>query len=237
MAEPTIFIAIIAGLVSFASPCVLPILPGFLGYLGGSNAVGSTNRWTLFLNSVFFVLGFSVIFAALGVLLNTVLEGVSYTVQEWLSRVGGIIIILFGLFILGVLKIPFLMQEKKFHVEKKDRSKAAGFGTSFVFGAAFAVGWSPCVGAILGTILALAIATPGKGFILLLAYALGLGIPFLVVGLFASQALALLQKSTRFLKYFNMVVGVLLIAMGILVFLGKLAAIANLAASWWVMSS
>ena len=225
MVETTIVVAFIAGIVSFVSPCVLPLIPGFLAYLSGTSTGKEGTRLKIFLNSVAFVLGFSVVFALLGVLLNTILERVSYNVQTWLSRIGGIIIILFALYILGLIKINFLEREHKFSVKKKF---SITYVTSFVFGAAFAVGWTPCVSAILGSILALAVTKPSLSFVLLLSYALGLGIPFLLVGLFTSQAIKLISKSETVLKYFNIIVGILLLILGILVFTNKLNVVANL---------
>ncbi len=225
MVETTIIVAFAAGLISFVSPCVLPLIPGFLAYLSGTSTGQQGARLKVFLNSVAFVLGFSVIFALLGVLLNTVLERVSYNVQTWLSRIGGVIIILFALYILGLIKISFLEREHKFAVKKKF---SVTYLTSFVFGAAFAVGWTPCVSAILGSILALAVTKPGLSFILLLSYALGLGLPFLLVGLFTTQATQLISKSATFFKYFKIIVGILLLILGVLVFTNKLNAVANL---------
>ena len=123
MVEATVIVAFIAGIVSFVSPCVLPLIPGFLAYLSGTSAGQEGARLKVFLNSVAFVLGFSVVFALLGVLLNTVLERVSYNVQTWLSRLGGIIIILFALYILGLIKIGFLEREHKLKVKKKSKEK------------------------------------------------------------------------------------------------------------------
>ncbi len=230
MVEPTIVVAFIAGIVSFASPCVLPLIPGFLAYLSGTSTGQQGAKLKMFFNSVAFVLGFSVIFALLGVLLNTILERVSYNVQTWLSRIGGIIIILFALYILGLIKINFLEREHKFAVKKKF---SLTYVTSFVFGAAFAVGWTPCVSAILGSVFALVVTKPGLGFILLMSYALGLGIPFLLVGLFTTQATNLISKSATVLKYFNIVVGILLLILGILVFTNKL----NVVANWFFAAS
>ena len=230
MVEPTIIVAFIAGIVSFVSPCVLPLIPGFLAYLSGTSTTQEGARLKVFLNSVAFVLGFSVIFALLGVLLNTILERVSYTVQTWLSRIGGIIIILFALYVLGLIKMSFLEREHKIAVKKKF---SITYVTSFVFGAAFAVGWTPCVSAILGSVFALAVTKPGLSFILLISYALGLGIPFLLVGLFTSQAINLINKSATVLKYFNIVVGILLLVLGILVFTNKL----NVVANWFFAAS
>ena len=179
-------IAFIAGLVSFISPCVLPIIPGFLAYLAGvAPGEEGSKRTTIFIHSLLFVLGFSVVFALLGVLLNTLLSNVAYGAQIWLSRIGGAIIIIFGLYLLGLLKIPFL---EKSHTIRVISGKRSRYATSFLFGFAFAAGWTPCVGATLGAILGLAASSPGSAFTLLLTYALGLGIPFLVVGFFASRA-------------------------------------------------
>jgi len=183
-------------------------------------------QWNIFLNSVFFVLGFSVIFSIVGVLLQSVLLTVSFTVQQWLGRVGGVVIILFGIYLLGLIKIPFLSREHKFQVKRKFRSN---YITSFVFGAAFAVGWTPCVGAILGAVLTLAVTQPSSAFFLLLAYSLGLGVPFLLVGLFTNQAQGFIQKAGPWLKYFNYFFGVVLIALGVLVFTNQLSRIANVA--------
>lgn len=230
MVEPTIIVAFFAGIVSFVSPCVLPLIPGFLAYLSGTSTGQQGARLKVFLNSVAFVLGFSVIFALLGVLLNTILERVSYNVQTWLSRIGGIIIILFALYILGLIKINFLEREHKIAVKKKF---SVTYVTSFVFGAAFAVGWTPCVSAILGSVFALAVTKPGLGFILLMSYALGLGLPFLLVGLFTGKAIALINRSATVLKYFNIVVGILLLILGILVFTNKL----NVVANWFFAAS
>ena len=224
MVEVTVIVAFIAGIVSFVSPCILPLIPGFLAYLSGTSTGQEGARLKVFLNSVAFVLGFSVIFALLGVLLNTVLERVSYNVQTWLSRLGGVIIILFALYILGLIKISFLEREHKLKVKKKF---SITYVTSFVFGAAFAVGWTPCVSAILGSVLALVATKPALGFVLLMSYALGLGIPFLLVGLFTTQAIKIISKSATVLKYFNIIVGILLLLLGILVFTNKLNVVAN----------
>jgi cytochrome c-type biogenesis protein len=183
-----------------------------------------SERLQIFLNSAAFVLGFSVVFALLGVLLNPALAGVAYSVQAWLSRAGGVIIVFFGLYLVGLIRIPFL---ERTHAMSVKRQFGSRYLTSFVFGAAFAAGWTPCVGAALGAILALAATQPGLSFFLLLSYAVGLGIPFLVVGFFASQTDALIQKHATKLKYINMAFGILLIALGVLVFTQRLSLIAN----------
>lgn len=227
MAEVTIIIAFLAGIVSFLSPCVLPIIPGFLSYLAGAASIeeAKAKRWDIFLNSIFFVLGFSIVFAGVGVLLNTVLEKVAYDAQAWLARIGGIIIIFFGLYLVGLIKIPFLEREHKIAVKKRFNSR---YLTSLLFGAAFAAGWTPCVGAALGAILGLAATVPGAAFVLLLAYSLGLGIPFLIVGLFAAQATGIINKYANLLNYIKIIFGAILIVLGILAFTQNLPLIANL---------
>jgi len=181
-------------------------------------------QWSIFINSVFFVLGFSTIFSLLGVLLQSVLLNVSYTVQQYLGYVGGTVIILFGIYLLGLIKIPFLEQEHKLKIKRRFRYS---YPTSFVFGAAFAVGWTPCIGAVLGGILTLAALNPTSAFALLLSYSLGLGVPFLLVGLFTQQASGLIQRAQPKLKYINYVFGGFLIVLGILVFTNNLARFSN----------
>lgn len=222
----SLVVAFTAGLVSFLSPCVLPIIPGFLAYLAGSmtETPDRAGRIQIFLNSVFFVLGFSLVFAALGVLLNTVLQSVAYDVQMWAARAGGAIVIFFGLYLTGLIKVPFLDRDHKLAVKTKFSSR---YLTSLLFGAAFAAGWTPCVGAALGAILGLAASNPGTAFTLLMAYSIGLGVPFLIVGAFASQAGGVIQKIAPVLVYVNIVFGAILIVLGVLVFTESLPLLGN----------
>lgn len=213
-----------AGVVSFLAPCVLPIVPGFLAYLGGvTTGIQKSSRKEIFLNSIFFVLGFSFIFALLGVLLQTVLVNVGSLVQLWLGRIGGIVIIIFGLYLVGLLHLGFL--EKSHAVKAKKFSSR--YLTSFVFGVAFAVGWTPCAGAVLGGILALAVTSPVSSFFLLLAYSLGLGIPFLIVGLFTESATRFINRFGTASVVINKVFGVILIILGILVFTDNISLLGN----------
>ncbi len=225
MVEVSYLVAFLAGIVSFLAPCVLPLVPGFLIYLAGTTTGDAkSRRRDIIIASILFVAGFSVVFSLLGVLLNTILTSVAYGVQLWLSRAGGLIIIFFGLYLTGLIRIGWLEQEHKFSV-KGIKSK---YVTSFVFGVAFAAGWTPCVGAALGAILGLAATKPGLAFALLLAYSLGLGLPFIITGLFASQAVAWINKYSKMLKYVNIVFGILLIILGILIFTQTLGLVANL---------
>ena len=224
MMLPTLIFAFTAGLISFASPCVLPIIPGFLAYLGGSTVQKSGgHRFRIFLNSACFVLGFATVFSLLGILLNTVLAYAAYDVQAWLARIGGMFMIFFGLYLTGLLKVPFLERPYKPSVKKFDSQ----FLTSFLFGAAFAAGWTPCVGAVLGSIFGLAATQPGSAFSLLFAYSVGLGLPFLTVGLFTGQASAWINRVMRIFPYINMIFGILLIGIGILAFTQMLSLLAN----------
>src|SRR3990167_5446676 len=157
-------------------------------------------QWTIFLNSVFFVLGFSIIFSIVRVLLQSILASISFTVQKWLGYIGGTIIIFFGIYLLGLIKVPFLEQEHKLRVKRKFRYS---YATSFVFGSAFAVGWTPCVGAILGAILTLAVTNPASAFPLMVSFSLGLGVPFLIVGLFTNRAQGVIIRVGNKLKYLN----------------------------------
>ncbi len=188
--------------------------------------MNTSRRFELFLCSLSFVLGFALVFSIVGILLQTVLLNVAGSVQTWLSRIGGIFIIFFGLFLVELIHIPFLERDYKVRVTKKFNSK---YITSFVFGAAFAVGWSPCVGAALGAILVLASTAPTGAFFLLLAYTLGIGVPFLIVGMFAEVAQKYIDKFGSRLSWFKYIFGALLIAIGIFMFVGELNKISNFA--------
>ena len=229
MPDIPVLVAFAAGIVSFLSPCILPIIPGFLSYLAGETASGAAahirpSRLNIFLNSVFFVLGFSIVFALLGVLLNGALAHVAYATQTWLAWIGGAIVIFFGLYLMGFFRIPFLEYDHTLGVPVKFRSRAL---TSLLFGFAFAAGWTPCVGPVLGGIIGIAAAAPGAAFWLLLAYALGLGVPFLIVGLFVAQSAALIDRYVAALRWVNPVFGAILVALGVLVFTQDLPLIAN----------
>ncbi len=226
MSEIPIIVAFIAGTVSFLSPCILPIIPGFLAYLAGesSSNAAKPSRLTIFLNSFFFVVGFSIVFAILGVLLNGILAHSAYAIQTWLAWIGGAVVIFFGLYLMGFFHIPFLEADHKLSPKLKFKSR---YLTSLLFGFAFAAGWTPCVGPVLGGILGLAASAPGQAFYLLLAYAAGLGIPFLIVGLFVAQSSSLINRYVTKIKFVNPVFGVILIVLGVLVLTQNLSLIAN----------
>ncbi len=190
--------------------------------------------WSVFLASVFFVLGFSSVFSLFGVLLQTALASVSSAAEVWLSRLGGIVIILFGLFLLNIFTPEFLSREHTIAVKWRFKSS---YLTSFIFGAAFALGWTPCVSAALGAILALATTSAGSAFFLLFAYTLGIGIPFLLVGLFTAQAQVMINKMGPWLLIFQYIFGVLLVGIGILVFTQELGVLGNFAILTTILTS
>ena len=232
MAEPTIIVALLAGLASFIAPCILPMIPAFLAYISGTtlseikNKEKSNvqrNKINIIANTIFFVLGFSIVFSTLGVLINSVLLENVNQFTDSLNIVAGSIIIIFGIFLILSTKINSLNKEKKFHIKNFKSS----YPMSFVFGLAFAVGWTPCVGPILGTILTLAATTPSISFSLLLAYSTGLGIPFILMGIFYSKSTKIISSMTKHLKYYNIVLGGFIILLGILIFTNQLAYIAN----------
>ena len=233
MSEVTFAVAALAGLGSFLAPCILPMIPAFLAYISGTtlselnqndgSKTVTINRANIILNSVFFVLGFSVVFSVIGVLINGLYSSGAYDIVEGFSQVGGIIIVGFGVFLLLSTKINRLNVEKKIF----PKSTKSSYPMSFVFGLAFAAGWTPCVGPILGTILTLATTTPSIAFNLLLVYSLGLGIPFILMGVFYSSATRLIRAMSKHLKYYNVILGAFIIILGVLVFTNQLAYIAN----------
>jgi cytochrome c-type biogenesis protein len=233
MAEITLAVAALAGLASFVAPCILPMIPAFLAYISGTTVtelsqnsgskVISVNRANIILNTVFFVLGFSVVFATLGVIINSVFANSALGFIDYFNQIGGIIIIAFGVFLILSSRFRSLNIEKKFF---PNRTKAS-YPMSFLFGLAFAAGWTPCVGPVLGTILTLAATTPAMAFNLLLVYSLSLGIPFILIGIFFSRATRVIQSMSKHLRYYSLILGGFIILLGVLVYTNQLAYIAN----------
>lgn len=224
--EVNFAIAFLAGLISFLAPCSGVLVPAFISNLAGTSLTevsqaNNTLRAKVLLNTILFIAGFTVVF----VLLGASIGAVSTTIRggaELLSKIGGSLIILFGLYALGLLKLPFLQAEKRLNLGQFGKVKYLG---SFLVGNAFAIGWTPCVGPILAAILVLA-GTSGSvaaGTTFLLTYSAGLMLPFLLVGLFTAQSAKFLAEHARFLTYVNYFAGILLIFLGILVFTGNLA--------------
>jgi cytochrome c-type biogenesis protein len=207
-------ISFTAGLLSFLSPCVLPLIPSYVTFITGLSLedVQKARRAAL-VHSVLFVLGFSLIFLALGAT-ATVLGRVLLAHRVWLSRVGGALVILFGLYTLGVLNVGALSRERRVHLA----DKPVGYLGTVLVGIAFGAGWTPCIGPILGSILILSSSSAdlSRGLILLTAYSLGLAIPFLLSALLVRQFLALFTRLRRQMVWVTRAAGVLLIAVGLL---------------------
>ncbi|MFC2013831.1 cytochrome c biogenesis CcdA family protein [Chloroflexota bacterium] len=218
-----------AGLLSFLSPCVLPLVPVYLGILGGAQIYqnkAAGMRLPLFLHSFSFVLGFSVVFTALGVL-----AGLSDLDVDaiFLNRIAGSLLICFGLFILVAQKVRWLNYEKRL---TPSLGTTTGYFRSFIVGAAFSLSWTACVGPILGSILVLAAvqATVWQGAYLLAVYSLGLGLPFLIIGAAFGSILPLLRRINQYSHIIHVVSSLLLIIIGILILMDKLGLISSLGA-------
>ncbi len=224
MSEPTLALALAAGLASFLSPCMLPVIPAFLAQLAGTSLdVSDLKRRDVLLGTVLFVAGFSAVFAGLGVVLGAVLQEAATEVLAWLSRLAGTVVIVLGLHLTGLLRLPVL--DRRYRT--RPGTPKTGRLASLLFGASFAVAWTPCVGPILGSTLVLATTQPASAFPLLLAYSLGLGAPFLLVGVFPSRAFAFLKRHRKAAARLHVAFGGVLIGMGVLVFTDKLSLLAN----------
>ena len=227
--------ALAAGLVSFLSPCVLPLVPPYLCYMAGvsldqltGKAEERVARRTVMLSALAFVLGFSTVFVTLGATASALGQLVR-THIEALSLIGGVVIIVMGLHFLGVFRIGFLLRQVRV-----ERTHPAGPVGSYLMGLAFAFGWTPCIGPVLGTILAVAGTeqTVGRGAGLLAAYSLGLGIPFLAAGFFAAPFMHFLGHFRAYLGTVEKVMGGLLVVTGVLFITGQISMI-----SYWLLAT
>lgn len=232
--QVSVGLAFLAGLASFLSPCVFSLVPAYVGYLGGRAAGGEgrTNRWITFSHGVAFVLGFSLVFVLLGVL-AALAGGLLYDIRTWLAKIGGIVVIVFGLHMIGVFHIPFLAYDTR--VSQAPDPKL-GYLSSALMGVFFSAGWSPCVGPVLGTILTLAIngGSVSQGAVLLTSYSMGLAIPFLFAALGIGWVTTILQKYSKTMRYVEIAMGVILVIVGILLFSGIFEIIAQRAQFFWV---
>lgn len=218
----SIFMAFLAGLLSFVSPCVLPLVPSFVTYITGLTFEDITSdrdrariRKITISNSLAFIAGFTTIFILFGAS-ATFLGQVFLQYQDIIQKIGAVLIILFGLYIMGVLKLNFLTKEKKFHIE----NKPSGYFGSYIVGMAFAAGWTPCVGPILGTILLYASTTGsiGKGIGLLAVYSLGLGLPLFISALAINTFISTFKVIARYMRWITIISGIFLILIGVMIF-------------------
>jgi cytochrome c-type biogenesis protein len=226
MPDITIPIACGAGILSFLSPCVLPLVPVYLATIAGTSVLDSTvpNRKYVVLHTIFFIAGFSIVFTALGASVGLL----GYIIPtKPLNTIAGVLLILFGIFLIAAQKVPWLNYEKRLSF---DKAKGTGYIRSLTIGAIFSLGWIPCVGPVLGGILALASTsqTVWQGILLLLAYCLGLGIPFLLVSLALGTLSPYLKWLNRHSFITSIISAVLLITIGILILTGTMGGIISL---------
>ena len=216
------FIAFAAGFLSFVSPCVLPLLPSYVSFITGLSMDQLTSgedtarvKRLVLINSVLFVLGFTTIFVLLGAS-ATYAGKFLLTYQNTISKVGGVVIVLFGLYVMGAIQPRWLMSDKRVHMDRKPK----GYVGSYFVGMAFAAGWTPCIGPILGTILLMASTAEGvfHGMFLLVSYSLGLGVPFLVTSLALNTFLTRFSAFSRHMRTISIVSGLFLIAIGLMIF-------------------
>jgi len=228
----SILIAFSAGVLSFLSPCILPLFPSYITYITGrsfedikSSGKSSDITKLTAINSLFFILGFSIIFVLMGIALSYFGSFLGIK-RIWLERAGGVLIILFGLDMMGVLKTRFLSQGKGISFKRKN----FGYLGSLLVGMAFAFGWTPCVGPILSSILIYASTFESlpRATALLLAYSMGLGLPFLIAGLAINQFLFLFARFKNFMRFAPLVSGVFLIVVGVILFSGQFSRIPGL---------
>lgn len=231
MENVSVAVAFTAGLLSFLSPCVLPLVPVYLASLVGPELFDvkrTGRRLPIFLHSLSFVLGFSLVFTTMGAIAGLTGFAINPSLAL-LNKISGSLLIAFGLFLLAALKIPWLNYEKRL---SPSLGNTTGYLRSFLIGASFSLVWTACVGPILGGILAIALntATAWHGAYLLAIYSLGLGLPFLVIGLAFDSLLPLLRRIQRYTRIIHVVSGLLLIIIGILVLTGQISWFSTLAA-------
>ena len=231
-----ILVAMAAGLLSFLSPCVLPLFPTYLSFITGisfddmdAEELTKGTRKAVMMNSLLFILGFSFVFISLGASFS-LLGQTLLNYQAIMAQIGGVIIIVFGLYMIGILKISAFMKYKQIQL----KNKPAGYVGSTVVGATFGAGWTPCVGPILGSVLLLA-ATSGKvstGVTLLSAYSLGLAVPFLLGSFALGSFMKFYSRFRKYLKLFHIIGGILLVIVGVLLITNYFTLLAGIASSW-----
>lgn len=219
-----IAIAFGAGILSFVSPCVLPLVPAFLVNMAGEAAISGTQRMRTFAHALAFVLGFSVVFTLLWVLV-AIVGALAGELVYWLQRLGGVLLIVLGMHMLGLITIPFLARELDLRLERN----TTGLPRSFLIGSAFGIGMTPCVGPYLAVILNLLLNDDlASGAFLLLAYSLGLGVPFLITAAWVGGARRVTDALRRWIRVLNVIGGIFVILMGLLLLSGQFARLPQL---------
>jgi cytochrome c-type biogenesis protein len=221
--------AFLAGIVSFVSPCVLPLIPAYLSFLTGSSLeelkaqTDAADRARVMFHALAFIAGFTIVFMALGFTASAIGTAlIEY--RDWIAKIGGVVVIVLGLNMIGVFKIPFLMMDKRPQYRSANRSYLA----SFLVGLGFAAGWSPCIGPILAGILALATQEQyGKATFLLFVYSMGLALPFFITAAAISQSLGALNRVKRYLGAIEVGAGAFLVATGVVLLTGTFGRVAG----------
>jgi cytochrome c-type biogenesis protein len=230
--DVSLIAAFAAGFLSFVSPCVLPLIPGYISFVSGvsveemrADAPPATSRVQVFVTSLAFVIGFSLVFIALGAS-ATAIGKFLFSKLPLLSKIAGVILIVFGLHTMGVFRLAFLETEKRVHAQRKP----AGPLGAMLVGIAFAFGWTPCIGPILGGILAIAGSrnSVGEGITLLAVYSLGLGIPFLLTSLAINRFFGAAKRIRRYYHAIELTSGALLVVIGVLILTGQLTLIVRM---------
>ena len=225
-----LLISFAGGIIAFLSPCTLPLLPVYISYISGvgiKEEIDGKKRLKMVLSTLAFVIGFTIIFVLMAIVVSyfgNIARKILY--NDILYQIVGILVIIMGIQMTGIFKFGFLNREKKVELEFKKR----GYLISMFLGMAFAIGWSPCTGPILGSVLALAAtsATVYQGVLYLIAFSLGLGIPFLIIGFFMEYFTKIIRKSGKVVSVISIISGVVLIIMGIVLFFNKLSFISGL---------
>lgn len=239
-AEITYWLAFTAGILSFASPCVLPLIPSYITYITGLSFSqleeahpNAKVRLTVLLHSLCFILGFSVVFVLLGAIAGIASNRLQIYLHEgleWVERIGGLLIFLFGVHLTGLFHFGVLLGEKRVHLHKKP----SGFIGTFIVGVAFAAGWTPCIGPILASILMVAATSGhiGEGVALLSVYSLGLGVPFLLSGLLFHHFLVAFKRFRKYIRLVEIITGAMLIAVGIMLMFDLMGDLTMLLYQW-----
>jgi cytochrome c-type biogenesis protein len=232
----TIGFAFLAGIASFLSPCVFALVPAYIGYLGGRSAGAGkqANTWITFSHGLAFVVGFSLVFILLGFVaaaLGGFVDALGYDLEKWLTRIGGVVVIIFGLHMIGVFRIKFLEYDTR---SQSVPDRRMGYLASGLMGVIFAAGWSPCVGPILGAILTIALSGGSitQGVILLTAYSAGLAIPFLIASIYVGGVTVVIRRYGKLMRYIEIGTGVLLVILGLALITGYFGKLNNIFASF-----
>ncbi len=240
VSDITYWLAFTAGVLSFASPCVLPLIPSYLTYITGLSFSQLEDahpdakvRLTVILHSLCFILGFTVVFVLLGAIAGIASSKFQLYLREgleWIEKIGGLLIFLFGVHMTGLFHFGVLLGEKRVHLHKKP----SGYAGTFVVGVAFAAGWTPCIGPILASILMVAATSGqvGQGVGLLAVYSLGLGVPFLFSGLLFHQFLVAFQRFRKYIRLVEIGTGVMLMAVGVMLMFNLMGKLTMLLYQW-----